>query len=208
LQNGWLDLDQFKQGAWTEEQAQPYVVSADDFFVARGNGSLALVGRGGLARAPKTPVAFPDTMIRVKCDTEKILPQYLRLVWDAPSMRKQIEAVARTTAGIHKINQRDIEGFLIPAPSIEEQVRLVAEAETHIAVADSMQRAIDANLKCAERMRQSILRKAFAGQLVPQDPTDEPASVLLERIRADLSQQAQSQKRAFRRKRSGQPQLL
>jgi type I restriction enzyme S subunit len=203
LKIGWLDFDQFKEGAWTEEQAKPFLVSEDDFFVARGNGSLALVGRGGLARAPKIPVAFPDTMIRVRCDTEKILPQFLRLVWDSPSMRKQIETAARTTAGIHKINQRDIQGFVIPVPCLDDQHRLVDEAEACLTVADHIQIALDANLQRAERMRQSILRKAFAGQLVPQDPADEPASVLLERIRAARGASATGQKRVTGSRRRG-----
>lgn len=185
LQNGWLDLEQFKEGAWSEEQAQPFLVGEEDFFVARGNGSLAFVGRGGLAPASKTPVAFPDTMIRIRCDPEKVLPQYLRLVWNAPSMRRQIELAARTTAGIYKINQRDIERFSIPTPSIEEQRKLAEDAGALLTIADRMQMALDANLTRTERMRQSILRKAFAGKLVPQDPDDEPASALLERFLAD-----------------------
>jgi type I restriction enzyme, S subunit len=190
LKNGWLDLDQFKEGAWTKEQARPYVVSDNDFFVARGNGSLALVGRGGLARATMNLVAFPDTMIRIRCDSAKILPQFLRLVWDSPSMRKQIESVARTTAGIHKINQRDVESFLIPMPDLDVQERIVYEADACLTVANHIQGSLEVSLQRAERLRQAILRKAFAGQLVPQDPTDEPASLLLECIRAERARTA------------------
>jgi type I restriction enzyme S subunit len=64
----------------------------------------------------KNLVAFPDTMIRIRCDSAKTLPQILRLVWDSPSMRKQIESVAQTTTGIHKISRRDIETFRNPVP--------------------------------------------------------------------------------------------
>jgi type I restriction enzyme S subunit len=100
-------------------------------------------------------------------------------------MRQQIESTARTTAGIYKINPGDMRGFRLPVPPLLEQHRSVAEVERRLSVVEEMEKTIDANLTRAERLRQAILARAFAGKLVPQDPTDEPASVLLERIRAE-----------------------
>ena len=62
--------------------------------------------------------------------------------------------------------------------------RIVAEVERRLSVIDQHEKAIRANLARAARLRQSILKRAFSGRLVPQDPTDEPASMLLERIHA------------------------
>jgi type I restriction enzyme S subunit len=70
----------------------------------------------------------------------------------------------------------------IPLPPLAEQQRIVAEVERHLSVVEELEVAIKANLACAGRLRQSILKRAFEGKLVPQDPADEPASVLLERI--------------------------
>jgi type I restriction enzyme S subunit len=70
----------------------------------------------------------------------------------------------------------------IPLPPLAEQQRIVAEVERHLSVVEELEVAIKANLARAGRLRQSILKRAFEGKLVPQDPADEPASVLLERI--------------------------
>ena len=59
------------------------------------------------------------------------------------------------------------------------------EIERHLSVADEVEKTITAELKRAEQLRQSILKKAFSGKLVPQDPNDEPASVLLEQIKSE-----------------------
>jgi type I restriction enzyme S subunit len=72
----------------------------------------------------------------------------------------------------------------VPLPPLAEQQQIVAEVERRLSVADEVERTVDASLKQAERLRQSILKRAFAGKLVPQDPNDEPAERLVERIRA------------------------
>ena len=72
-----------------------------------------------------------------------------------------------------------------PLPPFNEQLQIVSEIERHFSVADETEKIIDQSLKQAERLRQSILKDAFTGKLVPQDPYDEPAEKLLERIRAE-----------------------
>jgi type I restriction enzyme S subunit len=70
-------------------------------------------------------------------------------------------------------------------PPLAEQHRIVAEVERRLSVIEELDATVKANLKRAERLRQSILKRAFEGRLAPQDPADEPASVLLERIRSE-----------------------
>lgn len=81
----------------------------------------------------------------------------------------------------------DIKAVNVPLPPLAEQHQIVAEVERRLSIVAGAEAQVDANLRRADRLRQSILKQAFSGQLVPQDPNDEPAGVLLERIRAKAS---------------------
>jgi type I restriction enzyme S subunit len=185
LRNGRIDFSETKEGAWTASEARRFLVHEGDFLIARGNGSIRLVGRGGLVDRVDREVAFPDTLIRLRVDLRRISQRFLGIVWAAPRIRNQIESVARTTAGIFKINQHDIESIRLPIPSLEEQHRIVEEVERRLSVVDELEATVEKNLARCARLRQAIFKLAFEGRLVPQDPNDEPASVLLDRIRKE-----------------------
>lgn len=106
MREGRIDLDERKIGNWSQEEAAGSRVAKNDLFVARGNGSIRLVGRAALVVDEPDPVAFPDTMIRIRANREKVLPEYLVLAWNSRRVRRQIEMMARTTAGIYKVNRR------------------------------------------------------------------------------------------------------
>ncbi len=163
--------------------AEHLAVREGDFFVARGNGSLSLVGRGTIAQAPPGIIVFPDTMIRLRFVPFARIAYFISLVWQSTLLRSQVEKKARTTAGIYKISQRDIDDFVVPVPPLSEQEEIIEVLSERLTIVDQLQTQVEANLKRAARLRQSILKRAFEGRLVPQVETDEPATVLLERIR-------------------------
>jgi type I restriction enzyme S subunit len=96
-------------------------VSSEDFLICRGNGNVALVGRGKYPEMSLPEVAFPDTMIAARCDHGSISRGFLDHIWDRSIIRRQLEGAARTTNGTHKVNQTMIESVQIPLPSVGTQ---------------------------------------------------------------------------------------
>jgi len=165
LGNGTIDLSQRKGGAWAEDEARPFLVQRGDFLVSRGNGSLHLVGRGGLVRDQPDGVAYPDTLIRVYFDESIVDRNYMSAVWNSPIVREQIERMARTTAGIYKVNQKHVESVELPLPSLNEQERVSARIEEAQGIAYRLQSAARVAESRAATLRQALLAAAFSGRL-------------------------------------------
>ena len=118
-----------------------------------------------------------------------VLPSFLSLNLLAPTAQHWLKARSKTTAGQTNLTLEVCRSLPIPLPPVVEQHELVCFANVSInAVADQLL-AIQISLKQATAQRKNILKAAFSGQLVPQDPQDEPASALLARIRAERVKQ-------------------
>ena len=91
----------------------------------------------------------------------------------------------RTPAGQSGVSGSDIKAIPIPLCPEAEQREVSQILESKLSIIDQLETDIEESLQETEALRQSILEKAFTGQLVPQDPGDEPASVLLDRIRVE-----------------------
>ena len=92
---------------------------------------------------------------------------------------------AKQTVNLVSINLTVLSNLPVPICATEEQKKIVQEIESRLSVADKLEQTIDVSLQNAEALRQSILKKAFEGKLVPQDPNGEPAEKLLKRIKRE-----------------------
>lgn len=127
---------------------------------------------------------FPDSVVGFlpsEATTSRFIHVYLQVV------QKRLEALAPATAQ-KNINLEVLDGLAVPVPPLAEQAAITEEVERRLSVVDQVSAQVEANLVRAGRLRQGILKRAFEGRLVPQDPADEPASMLLDRIRHQRGQ--------------------
>jgi type I restriction enzyme S subunit len=125
---------------------------------------------------------FPDSIVGFSSFRNIIFPEYVDFFMQ--SARTRIEAYAPATAQ-KNINLETLENLVVPFCSLLEQGIILDSLETSFSITDQLEQTIITALQQSEVLRQSILKKAFSGQLVEQDPNDEPASILLERIKAE-----------------------
>ena len=176
-----LDLSDVKEMDFTPEEFETYRLLPGDILLAEASGSQDEVGKPAVWNDEVDGCCFQNTLIRVRAQPETVPYLYCHLLSDAQS-----GALGRAArgVGIHHLGAQRAEIWAVGLPPLAEQRRIVAEVERRLSVVQQAESAVAASLHRAERLRQSILKRAFSGELVPQDPDDEPASLLLERIRA------------------------
>ena len=166
-----------------------------DFLLSRAN-TIDLVGAPVIAKKVTKRIMLSDKTLRIHFmpKDRRIFLQYLR----SPFGRFEIEVRSTGNQGsMWNIGQDRIRNIIIPVFSEAEQAEIVQILDSRLDAAEKLNAELESALTRAEVLRQSILKKAFAGQLVSQDPDDEPASVLLARIRAERAE-APARRRAKR----------
>ena len=128
-----------------------------------------------------------DTVYRFRCDEQRVVPEYLELALNSPSVVSELDKKKSgiSDSGI-SLNHGKVKSTQIMLPNeLTDQKNIVDTVSAKMDAISVTNIEIEANFLRTELLRQSILKKAFSGQLVEQDPNDEPASVLLDRIRTE-----------------------
>ena len=198
IQDGKLDFSNLKYLPNGNPEVKKTLLNPGDLLFNRTN-SAELVGKSTVFKGELPAVCFASYLIRVSFD-DSYLSDFACTYINSEHGRNFIRSVVSQQVGQANVNGTKLSSMPIPLPPLAEQHRIVAEVERQMSVIQQAEAAVDASLKGSDRLRQSILKQAFSGQLVPQDPNDEPASVLLERIRAEReASQAKPKRPAPRR---------
>ncbi|TGE13812.1 restriction endonuclease subunit S [Hymenobacter elongatus] len=167
-----------------------YISPAFDESISKSRlepGDVVVVRSGSVG----TACVIPDTLLAANCSDlvivkqPKVLPEYCAYYMNSVA-KARVNAQKVGVALIH-FNTQAQAAMPLSIPPVEEQAEIVAEVERRLTVLDVLSQTLTAELKRAERLRQSLLHRAFTGRLVPQDATDEPAAALLARLQAETA---------------------
>ena len=181
-----FDLNDCRRITDPDGSMDRYRLKYGDLVFTRYSGSRDYVGVSAMYRGDGTHV-YPDKLIRCEINSDLVNAAYLEAATNCGESRAHLEARIRTTAGQSGVSGNDIKTTPVPICSPAEQAEIVRLLDARLEAAKVFAAEIDASIGHADALRQSILNKAFAGELVPQDPNDEPASALLARIQAERS---------------------
>ena len=179
IQNGQMNYSELLYVSCTVPE-RAYAHKGDILICAR-NGSRALVGKSAIVDADGMAFGAFMAIYRSQCNP------YIQLFINSYLFRGQLEGATTTT--INQVTQEMLKRQLCPLPPIQEQLRIVqkyTELQPLIAAySNAYDKAQILSIAFPEALKKSILQEAVQGKLVPQDPSDEPAEALLERIRAE-----------------------
>lgn len=152
-----------------------------DILIQRAN-TIEYVGISAVYDGPSAAFIYPDLMMKARANAQ-VETKFLHYLLLSDTVRRHFRENATGTAGnMPKINQQTVLSAPVAWPSRTEQVEIVRRVESLFAWADSLEARCTAARSQVERLTPALLAKAFRGELVPQDPADEPASELLKRL--------------------------
>jgi type I restriction enzyme S subunit len=171
-----------------------------DILIQRAN-TLEYVGISAIYNGPEKTFIYPDLMMKCRAN-DNVDTQYLHYLLLSEVVRNYFRESATGTSGnMPKINQQIVMLAPVRWPTHDEQLEIVGRAQELFTLADQLEARLTTARKIVDRLTPALLAKAFRGELVPQDPSDEPASVLLERIRAARQVEAAAGKPSRRGRR-------
>jgi restriction endonuclease S subunit len=185
IQNNSVNWDFVPYCKINQDEKEKYLLQEGDLVFARTG---ATVGKSFLITGKIPETVFASYLIRISLNNN-INKKFVYIFFDSLDYWVQINK-GKLGIGQPNVNAQILSQIKVPLPSSNEQNKIVEEIERRFSVADAIEKTVEQSLKQADRLRQSILKRAFEGKLVQQDPSDLPAKKLLEQIRAEKEKTA------------------
>lgn len=203
---GYIINNNLKYANFDSKELSALTLKEGDLLLIRSNGSVDLVGKVAVISENDTQYLYAGYLIRVRLCLEKAVPKYISYCVQSPQLRQIIENIARSTSGVNNINSKELASLELPLPPISEQHEIVRRVEQLFAYADTIEKQVNNALARVNNLTQSILAKAFRGELTAQWRAENPelisgensAAALLEKIKAERA--ASGGKKASRKK--------
>ncbi|HLP92215.1 MAG TPA: restriction endonuclease subunit S [Nostocaceae cyanobacterium] len=174
------------------KEIEKYQLFTGDVLFNRTN-SPELVGKTAVYKGER-PAIFAGYLIRIRCSAD-LIPDYLSYCLNSPAGRDYCRRVKSDAISQSNINAKKLAAFEFELPSIEEQAEIIRRTEILFDFADCLEARYKAAYVQVERLVPALLDKAFRGELITQNPNDEPASVLLDKIRTQRAAKPAETKR-------------
>ena len=177
-----------------DKDKERFKLELNDLLFTRYNGSIDFVGVcARVAELKHEVLLYPDKLIRVRVDKNQVIPEYLEIFSASQSARDYIYSLVKSTSGQKGISGADLKLMKVNLPSVSEQTEIVRRVEELFAFADRIEQTVQAALSRVNNLTQSILAKAFRGELTADwraaNPElisgDNSAEALLARIKAE-----------------------
>jgi type I restriction enzyme, S subunit len=178
-----LRLDDVQEIGCTPQELEKTALEEGDLLIVEGNGSLDQIGRVALWDASIPGCSHQNHLIRAR-PRSNVLPDFLLYWMLSPLGREYIERVASSSSGLHTLSISKVSGLPFPLCSRAEMSEIAERVRQRLDEVANLATERDRAAKLLDHLDQANLAKAFRGELVFQDPNDEPAAALLERLRA------------------------
>lgn len=210
LQTGvpYIRMNHFNlEGRWNEEKLTFVSCTPEEkerFSLKQGDvlfntrNSVELVGKVAIWPRGKEGYVFNNNLLRMRF-RDGVFPDYVALIMMSPAFQEQLAQHKSATTSVAAIYLRNFYKMRIPLPSLEEQMNVVEGIRRALGRLENLTEEASRSRALLDRLEAALLTKAFKGELVPQDLNDEPASVLLERIKFARAQELQSQPKRGRK---------
>jgi type I restriction enzyme S subunit len=182
IQAGKLDLSSLKFLPEDHEEFPDLLLDHGDVLFNRTN-SAELVGKSAVYVGEPKKASFASYLIRVRCSG--LLPELLSDYINSAYGRGWVASVVSQQVGQANVNGTKLRQLGIPVMPVEEQSEIARRIAIAFAWVDRLSSETTSARKLIDHLDQAVLAKAFRGELVPQDPNDEPASILLVRVKAE-----------------------